>query len=192
MDYFENIIKTLLENESFWVIQSYKVELTKEEKRKIGKPSIPRTEIDLLAYKPNQNELYVLEAKSFLDSPGVRYSSLIETHKIPEGNYKLFTCENYRNIVFERLKVELINKGMVNHDIKIVLGLVAGNVYQDKVNVGKIQSYFEEMGWLFWSPKDVCDKVKELAKNGYENDASVITAKIILRNNGNYLIDDTN
>lgn len=50
MDYFESICKTLLEDEGYWVRQSYKVELSKEQKRKLGKPSLPRPEIDLIAF----------------------------------------------------------------------------------------------------------------------------------------------
>ena len=42
MDYFESIVKTLLENEGYWTRQSYKVNVTKEEKRQIGKHTIPR------------------------------------------------------------------------------------------------------------------------------------------------------
>lgn len=49
MDYFESIISTLLEAEGYWVRKSFKVNLTKDEKRQIGKHSIPRVEIDLLA-----------------------------------------------------------------------------------------------------------------------------------------------
>jgi hypothetical protein len=55
MELFEGIIKTLLEHEGYWVRQSFKVNLTKEEKRAIGKHSIPRPEIDLLAFKPGTN-----------------------------------------------------------------------------------------------------------------------------------------
>lgn len=72
MDYFESIIKTLLESESYWVRQSFKVNLTKEEKRNVGKHTIPRPEIDLLAYKPNQNKILAIEVKSFLYSSGVK------------------------------------------------------------------------------------------------------------------------
>lgn len=72
MDYFESIIKTLLESESYWVRQSFKVNLTKEEKRNVGKHTIPRSEIDLLAYKPNQNKILAIEVKSFLYSSGVK------------------------------------------------------------------------------------------------------------------------
>ena len=107
MEYFETIIKTLLEHEGYWVRQSFKVNLTKEEKRQIGKASIPRPEIDLIAFKPNVQELLALETKSFFDSPGVRIDDLKNEFQIPEGRYKLFTCTNYRNIVFNRLRQDL-------------------------------------------------------------------------------------
>ncbi|KZY75249.1 hypothetical protein A3740_15615, partial [Oleiphilus sp. HI0068] len=123
MDYFEGIIKTLLEHEGYWVRQSFKVNLTKQEKRDIGKPSIPRPEIDILAFKPGENQVVAFEAKSFLDSPGVKLTELQQSHEIPEGRYKLFTCDNYRNIVFSRLKNDLINLGMATTKTKISLGL---------------------------------------------------------------------
>ena len=182
MDYFESIIKTLLESDGYWVRQSFKVNLTKEEKRNIGKHSIPRPEIDLLAYKPSENIVFAIEAKSFLDSTGVDVPSLNEYYEIPEGRYKLFTCENYRNIVFSRLKQDLIENGMGNASTKIILGLAAGNVYQSKSQ--EIRSLFHDRGWLFWSPEDIREKVISLAKKGYENEPSIITAKILMRGRG--------
>ena len=71
MDAFESIVKTIFESERYWVHSSYKVYLTKEEKREIDKPSSPRREIDLLAYRGSTNEILAVECKSFLDSPGV-------------------------------------------------------------------------------------------------------------------------
>lgn len=88
MDYFENIIKRLLEEEGYWVRQSVKVNLTKEEKAKVGKPTIPRPELDIVGYKAKQNEILVLEVKSFLDSPGIKFKELCETFKVPSGRYK--------------------------------------------------------------------------------------------------------
>jgi hypothetical protein len=38
-----------------------------------------------------------------------------------------------------------------------------------------------QKNWLFWSPEDVKFKVTALAKQGYANDATIITAKILLR-----------
>ena len=179
MDHFEAIIKTLLEHEGHWVRQSFKVNLTKQEKRDIGKHSIPRPEIDLLAYKASTNSITALEAKSYLDSPGVRHSELCESYEVPEGRYKLFTCENYRNIVFSRLKKDLIELNMANDSTTISLGLAAGNVYQSKSM--DIKKLFKNKGWLFWSPEDIKQKVYELASKGYENEPAIITAKILMR-----------
>lgn len=179
MDHFESIIKTLLEGQGYWVKQSFKVKLTKEEKRQVGKHSIPRPEIDLLAFKPAQNRVLAFEAKSFLDSTGVRVSCLNEVHEIPEGKYKLFTCENYRRIVFHRLKQDLIELGMANEATEIVLGLAAGKVYQSRS--AEIEQLFARRGWIFWSPEDIRQYVIELAKLGYENEPAIITAKILMR-----------
>jgi hypothetical protein len=160
------------------LFQSF-LNLTKEEKRKIGKHSIPRPEIDLLAYKPAENTVYAIEAKSFLDSAGVRLSELSETHEIPEGRYKLFTCEKYRETVFYRLKQDLMKNGMGDANTRIILGLAAGNVYQAKSK--EIKELFDSKGWWCWSPEDIRKKVIDLASSGYENEPSIITAKILMR-----------
>ncbi|MCK8102397.1 hypothetical protein [Pseudoalteromonas sp. 2CM36K] len=179
MELFEGIIKTLLEHEGYWVRQSFKVNLTKEEKRAIGKHSIPRPEIDLLAFKPGTNSLIVLEAKSYFDSLGVKISELLEHFEIPDGRYKIFTCENYRNIVFSRLVKDLVELGLAEADVQPQLGLVAGNVYQNKSS--DIAEYFTQNNWFFWSPEMVKDKVNALAELGYENNTAIITAKILMR-----------
>lgn len=179
MDYFEGLIKTLLEHEGYWVRQSFKVNLTKQEKRDIGKHSIPRPEVDILAFKPKENRVVAFEAKSYLESPGVKLADLQESHEIPEGRYKLFTCDNYRNIVFSRMKQDLIVLGMGTSETEITLGLAAGNVYQSKAE--EIRALFNSRGWSFLSPEDIRKKVTDLAAKGYENDPSIITTKILMR-----------
>lgn len=179
MDHFEGIIRTLLEHDGYWVRQSFKVNLTKEEKRDTGKPSIPRPEIDLLAYRPHENCVLALEVKSYLDSPGVRVTDLALVHDIAEGRYKLFTCENYRNIVTKRLALDLVANGMCAREPKIRLGLIVGKVYQARSE--DLRTVFNNRGWLFWSPEDVRDKVKALAAKDYENDPAIIAAKILMR-----------
>ena len=179
VQHFEAIIKTILEHEGHWVRQSFKVNLSKQDKRDIGKHSIPRPEIDLLAYNVGTNSITALEVKSYLDSPGVRYNELCESYGVPEGRYKLFTCDNYRNIVFSRLKKDLIQLNMANESTAINLGLAAGNVYQSKSE--EIKNLFNSKGWVFWSPEDIKQKVYELASKGYENEPAIITAKILMR-----------
>ncbi|EIZ1317395.1 hypothetical protein MOU92_004179 [Vibrio parahaemolyticus] len=179
MDYFESIIKTLLEADGYWVKQSFKVNVTKQEKRDIGKPSIPRPEMDLIAYNPKINQVIVMEAKSYLDSPGVRLDSLIGETEIPEGRYKLFTCSNYRAIVFNRLKQDLLELGLCNENTTFVLGLAAGNVY--KSQSAEIKQLFDSKSWVFWSPELIKDKIIKLSSTGYENNPVMITTKILMR-----------
>jgi hypothetical protein len=62
MDSFEDLLSTLFNRKGYWTKTNFKVELTKEEKVKIGHPSSPRWEIDLIAYKPKENELLVIES----------------------------------------------------------------------------------------------------------------------------------
>jgi len=180
MDYFENLVKTLLEKEYFWVRQSVKVNLTKDEKRKIGKPTTPRPEIDLLVLDYNSNKIIAVEVKSYLDSTGVSYDLLNEEHEIPEGRYKLFSCKNYRETVFNRLRNQLLESGFIKKETEIILGLIAGNVQRNDGE--KIENKFKTNGWLFWGPQEVKKRVKELAEMKYENNPYIITAKMLLRN----------
>ena len=115
----------------------------------------------------------------FLDSPGVRLADLRESHDVPQGRYKLFTCEPYRAIVFTRLLEDLKSCGMAGPQTKVSFGLAAGRVYQGQSSA--IREFMSHKNWLFWSPEDVKSKVTALAKQGYENDATIITAKILLR-----------
>lgn len=179
MDHFESIIFTLLEADGYWVRRSFKVNLTKEEKCQVGKPSIPRPEIDLLALHFSRNEVLALEAKSFLDSPGVRLAQLQKQNEAQEGRYKLFTSSRYRSVVFSRLLQDLIGCGMANTSTKISLGLAAGRIYQGQSE--QIRELMDQNGWFFWSPEDIKQKVTALAKRGYENDPAIITAKILMR-----------
>lgn len=179
MDHFEAIVKTLLEANGYWVRQSFKVNLTKEEKRAIGKPSIPRPEIDLLAFNFSRNEVLALEAKSFLDSPGVTLLHLEEVHDLPEGRYKLFTSKRYRTIVLARIHKELIRLGMANRDTKITLGRAAGKVHQGLSDT--VREFMSKRKWFFLSPEEIKEKVTALARLGYENDPAIITAKTLMR-----------
>ena len=179
MDHFENIIRTLLEAEGYWVRQSFKVNLTKEEKRKIGKHSIPSPEIDLLALHFSRNEVLAFEAKSFLDSSGVNLAQLQEEHEVPDGKYKLFTSERYRSIVFARLLQDLIACGMANDRTKVTPGLATGKIYQGQSE--PLRKFMTAKNWLLWSPEDIKNKVTSLAERGYENDPAIITAKILIR-----------
>ncbi|MGJ8670336.1 MAG: hypothetical protein ACSHXK_12660 [Oceanococcus sp.] len=181
MDYFEALVKTLLESEGYWVRQSLKVNLTKEEKREVANPSIPRPEIDLIAFKPGQNEVLAIEVKSYLDSNGVSLKEISQVHDEPpaKGRYKLLTCTKYRQVVFERLVQDLVQSGMVHKPVPVRLGLVAGKVH--KGEEAELSAYLKGLGYFFWGPSDVRSRISAFADAAYENDPVVIAAKVLLR-----------
>jgi hypothetical protein len=179
MDHFENILATLLEAEGFWVRRSFKINLTKEEKALLGKPSLPRPEIDLLAYRGIDNRVLVLEAKSYFDSQGVMLKHLMEEHDVSSGRYKLFTSEKFRTVLLNRLELQLLECGMVRPGVTMKIGLAAGRVHRGQSDA--VREYAESKGWDFWSPEEIREKVTALAVRGYENDAAILTAKILMR-----------
>ena len=178
-DHFENLVRTLLEGEGFWVFQSFKVNLTKEEKRLIGKPSLPRPEIDLLAFRLSTNEILAIASKSYLDSHGVRLRELEASYDVPEGRFKLFTCQNFQTIVLHRLKADLVRMGMANESTAIRLGLVFGNVVSR--DVLELRRYVQAKKWFYWSPRLLKRKLRSQARRAYENDPAIIASKLIVR-----------
>jgi hypothetical protein len=90
MDAFEAVIAPILQRQGFWTLTSVKVELTKAEKRTIGRCSSPRWEIDVVAYSGRSNALGIVECKSFLDSPGLECGAFDGTNEYATKRYKLF------------------------------------------------------------------------------------------------------
>ena len=111
MDAFESVVAVLLERKGYWTRTSIKVELTKDEKRLIGRPSSPRWEIDVIAYKGSTNSLLVVECKSYLNSAGVRFSSFDGSSEREANRYKLFNEEELRKVFFNRLSMQLVESG---------------------------------------------------------------------------------
>ena len=176
MEKFENIVSTLLEAEGFWVRCAFKVNVTLEEKRQVGKQSSPRPEIDMLAFHLGRNEVLALDVKAFLDSPGVKLAHLQEEHEVPAGRHKLFTSERYRTIVLARLLQDLITAGMANAQTQVRLGMVVGKVNQGQSEA--IRELIEAKDWLFWSPDDIKQKV--LARTERVNDPAPRAAAVKL------------
>jgi hypothetical protein len=179
MDAFEQIIGQLLEEEKYWVRHSVKIELTPIEKKTIGKPSTPRPEIDIVALDIKSNTLFLFEVKSFLDSSGVHYEAVIVEQEQQEGRYKLLTSENYRAVLWKRLRTDWLQSGHINSDTKISFGLIAGKVHKNRES--DLIEYFAEKNWLFWGPTIIKEKLQKLATKGYENNAVTIAAKLLTR-----------
>ena len=179
MNAFENIVKPYLEEEGYWVRQSVKVHISKEDKVAIGLPSMPRPEVDLVALNVKENELLLIEAKSFLDSYGVWFEAVSGEDVKASERYKLFTNSTFREIVTERLKKEYLDRGLINENTKINYALAAGHIHSG--NEEPIAEYFSKKGWRLFTPTQIKKYVKQLASKGWEDDLVTMTAKLILK-----------
>jgi len=177
MDAFEQLASELFFANGYWVQNSLKVDLTKEEKVAIGRPSSPRWEIDLVAYSGGENRLLALECKSFLDSSGVAINEFLPDST--SSRYKLFREDETRDIVLNRMKSDLIAKGFISAGCKISFGLVAAKIRPKDYDA--LPQYFAKRGWDLYGPNWIKSEVKRLAGSGYSNDVSAVVAKILLR-----------
>src|SRR5271156_6717523 len=107
--------------QGYWVRTSVKVDLTKEEKRQIGRPSSPRWELDIVAYGGRDNLLRVVECKSHLDSRGVALRAFDGTDGKFAERFKLFADEQLRTIVFNRLRLQLADSGACRSEPEVKL-----------------------------------------------------------------------
>ena len=145
MNSFEEVVGAILSAKGFWVRHSFKVDLSKEEKRQIGKPSSPRWELDIVAYKGATNEIFAVECKSYLDSPGVRFHDLSGSKQKNSRRYKLFNDLTLRNVVLSRLTAQLREAGSCPSKPTIRLCLAASRIASD-ADREQLYSYFVEKG----------------------------------------------
>lgn len=177
MDAFEDIVKRYLEKEGYWVRQSVKIHISKEDKVAIGTPSMPTPEVDLVALNVKENELLLIEAKSFLDSYGVYYEAVSDVKDKGAERYKLFTNNTFRERVTKRLKEQFLSQGLINRETKINYALVAGHIHSG--NEEPIAKYFSKRGWRLFTPNQIKEFIKGLASRGWENDLVTITTKLL-------------
>jgi len=178
MDAFESIIATILDRDGFWVRTSFKVALTKAEKREINRPSSPRWELDVVAYRPADNLLWVVECKSFLDSRGVAFKGL-DPETGGSSRYKLFNEPKTREVVFRRMVQQLTDAGSICANPDIHLCLAAGKIVASDSD--RLHSLFETNGWLLFDREWITDRLLKLAADGYDNAVASVTAKLLFR-----------
>jgi hypothetical protein len=184
MDAFESLISMLLRHQGYWTTPSFKVELTGEEKRKIGRPSSPRWELDLIAYKGQTNEVLMVECKSFLDSPGVLFRNGAFEH--PQ-RYKLFTDDVLLEVVQSRLREQLVKTGACAPSPNITLCLAVGKL-ASRTDAAGMKNHFDARGWRLFGPDWVREHLLTASKAGYENDVAFVVSKLLLR--GKHQHDD--
>ena len=183
MDAFESVIKLLLERQGYWVHSNYKVMLTKEEKRRLGKPSLPAVDLDLLAYRPENNEVFVVECKSFLDSPGVRADSFLNDQDKDSSRYKLFVKKECRDTVFARLEYQLLEQKRARRQPHVRLCLAVGKVAGEGSR-RELHRHFEQQGWILWDDRWIREELQRTAESSYENQVPLIVTKILVRPQG--------
>ncbi len=183
MDAFESVVGEILHRDGYWIRSAFKVELTKGEKRAIGRPSSPRWELDLVGYSANRNELLVVECKSFLDSGGVAYKAFDGSNPKAAERYKLFNDENLRRVVFERLRHQMYDKGLIASKTKttIKLALACGKIVRAS-DGKKLREHFNNNGWILLDNEWLEKKLEEISKESYENSQVAVLSKLLLRN----------
>lgn len=177
MDAFESVIAMLLRQEGYWVYPSYKIDLTKEEKRAIGKASSPRWEIDIIAYKGATNEILAVECKSYLDSGGVVF---MDGGLFPPNRYKLFSDSVLREVVLNRLEKQLVEAGSCRPKPTVRLALAIGKKAK-ATNRAQLTKWFDSNGWKLFDDWWVQEKLKGLKNTKYENDIAYVATKLALR-----------
>lgn len=180
MNAFEQIVAGFFRSDGYWTITGYRVDLTKQEKRDTGRPSLARPEIDILAYKGRTNELIWVECKSFLDSGGVRFSSFTNENDPGYKLYKVFNDEKYRKVISKALIDQTIRMGLTKNPPKLTYCLVAGKVFSEKDKTS-LRKYFDQKGWLFYDNGWLKERLKTASDSRYEDDIAMIVAKIIQR-----------
>ncbi len=175
MDAFEQVIEQILAREGYWTRTELKVDLTKEEKVEIGRPTAPRWELDVVGYRPKDNKILVVECKSYLDSPGVHVDDLQPSSK-RASRYKLFTEPVLRKVVFRRLARQLRNQGLCTVRPKVRLGLAAGKVAG---SVSDLERLFAKNNWRFLTPDWIRERLLEIPGTGYENEVANVVAKLL-------------
>ena len=178
MDAFEQLVAEILWMEGHWVRTSVKVELTKEEKRRIGRPSSPRWELDIVAYNGRDNLLRVVECKSYLNSLGVQAKGF-DAESDNASRYKLFNDAPLREVVFERLRLQFCEAGFCPPNPAVKLCLACGKI--DERSREAINRTFVEKGWDLWDESWLRERLGRMAASGYENQVSAVVSKLLLR-----------
>jgi Holliday junction resolvase-like predicted endonuclease len=179
MDYFEATVARILEEQGYWVRENVRVALTKEVKRALGNPSMPRCEIDIVAFKPADREIVLFEVKSYLDSYGVQPDDLRRTTR-EENRYKLLTLLDLQQEISSALLAEYRAQKLILDDVTVRFGLAAGHV-QERFDE-EVRQIAREKNWVYLGPAEISQAIWKFADLGYENSPFVLTAKLLKRN----------
>ena len=121
-----------------------------------------------------------IECKSYLDSRGVTAAALTDPEAKANSRFKLFVDETLRDVVLNRLRADLAAIVACAADTKLQLGLACGRIATENDRTG-LTALFKQRDWQLFDEKWLQDKLRKMAKGGYENEVSAIVAKLLLR-----------
>jgi hypothetical protein len=180
MNAFEEIVAGLFRQEGYWTHMGYKVDLAKSKKVALGKPSLPRPEIDILAYQASDNILLWVECKSYLDSRGVSIGSFNGKDERNTARFKVFTWPNFRKIVSAELIKQVVRAKLTRPRPSLKYCLVTGRIATN-TDRDELRKYFETQDWLLYDERWLKQRLDKLSERGYEDDVAVIVAKLFAR-----------
>lgn len=146
----------------------------------IKRPTTRRWEIDVVAFDAPENVVHVVECKSFFDSRGLdtRFLGINSPARRP-GILKLFTNENFRKVIFRRLKQQLVEEKRCSPNPKIRLALACGHT--TKSSRDELRKHFVAKGWDLYDEEWLLEQIQKVAHGGYDNRVSSVVAKLALR-----------
>ena len=120
-----------------------------------------------------------MECKSYLDSGGVHAAHFEPGAKLA-SRYKLFHDATLRGTVLDRLRHQLVATGLCPADVRVRLGLI--HAHATEHNLGLLKTIFADNDWLLLGADWLRERLQRLAHGGYENNAAIIVAKLLLNN----------
>jgi hypothetical protein len=155
--------------------------LKDEERIALNAKNDPRTEFDVVAYKPGDRLVRVIECKSFFKSTGVRFGGFSGTDTKAASGLKLFNNAKRRDVILKRLKVELVASGMCRPDDEIRLCFASGHFVNARERE-LTRDLFAKMGWDLYDELWLKSKLELLSKKdtGYENSISLAVTNLLL------------
>ena len=179
MEAFEALVGELLPLDGWWVLNSVKLELAAEDRASFGKASMPNPELDLVAYRPSDDRLLVVECKNYLDSTGVTWREL--RLEADTGGYRLFTSENRRQFYCDILLRQMRRTGLCTPATRVGVAIAVGK-FCSKADERDIRSHFANKSWEVFGPEWVRAKLHQLAKQTWHvNSPVAVAAKLLVR-----------
>lgn len=175
---FEDLVDRLLRRQGYWTSHSVKVTLTADDKHSLGKPSLPRPELDLIAYRPASNVLALIECKSYLDSTGVTIAAFNGTNLKFAERFRLFTDKRFRVLITDRVLEQLAATGSIPLETPSVeYWLVAGRIAPHSFD--PLTSLFEQQpGWVLKDRTWIAECLQAMGGDAYEDDIVTMAMKL--------------